>query len=425
MVYARALLGILAFCLFAWLLADGRRKVPWRIVLVGILLQVILGLLILRTSAGNRAFDAAAEFVTRLMELTEYGTDIVFGDVISKGNLDGPVGFVFAFSGRGLPSIIFFSALVSILYYLGAMQFVVWLLARAMTVLMGVSGAEAMCMAANIFVGQTEAALTVRYYMPRMTRSELNSVMTGGFATMAASMIAIYIGVLGHNHYYGRHLLAAEVMSAPAAFVICKLIRPEFEEPETRGRIPLRIGDRKAHNLLEAAANGTRDGVTLWLNVVAMLITFTALVALVDWGLGAINPRLSLGFLFGQALGPVAWLLGIDNWHDSKLVGSILGTKIATNEFVAYLALAKLLPASTATTMPAIGVTGTLSQRSAILAVYAIADFANFVSIGIQIGGLTPLAPDRKTDYPRLALRAMLGGCLASYMTAAIAGMFV
>src|SRR5262249_46692441 len=157
-----------------------------------------------------------------------------------------------------------------------------------------------------------------------------NSVMTGGFATMAASMIAIYMGVLGHNNFYGRHLLAAEVMSAPAAFVICKLIRPEFEEPETRGRIPLRI-NRQAHNLLEAAANGPRDGVLLWLNVVAMLITFTALVALVDWGLGAIHSGLSLGSIFGRALGPVAWLLGIDTWSDCRLVGSILGTKIATN----------------------------------------------------------------------------------------------
>jgi CNT family concentrative nucleoside transporter len=354
------------------------------------------------------------------MNMTQAGTDLVFGETISRGKADGPVGFVFAFAGRGLPAIIFFSALVSILYYLGVMQAVVWVLARVMTIFLGVSGAEAMCMAANIFIGQTEAALTVRYYMPRMTRSELNSLMTGGFATMSAGMLAVYMGVLGHDNFYGRHLLAAEVMSAPAAFVIAKLMRPEFEQPETRGQIPLRI-NREAHNLLEAAANGTRDGVMLWLNVVAMLISFSALVATIDWGLGHVGHGLSLARVFGYLLSPVAWVVGIDNWHDCRLVGSILGTKIATNEFVGYLALAKLLPGGAATTQAA----NVLSPRSAILATYAIADFANFVSIGIQIGGLTPLVPERKLDYPRLAFRAMLGGCLASYLTAAIAGMFV
>jgi CNT family concentrative nucleoside transporter len=437
MVIARAALGILILCVVAWLMSENRRKIPWRTIIVGVLLQIVLAALILDTTWGVELFRGLFAFAEHLMSMTAVGTDLVFGETISRGDPKNTgVGFVFALAGSGLPVIIFFSALVSILYYLGLMQTVVWILAKFMSVTMGASGAESMVMAANLFVGQTEAALTGRFYMPRMTYSELNMVMTGGFGTMAAQMVVIYgsENVLDHHQFYGLHLLASQVLSLPACFVMGKIIRPEVGVPETGADFPLRI-DRGAHNLLEATATGTRDGLTLFLNVIAMLISFSALLALVDWPLHSLGEALhmseplSLGRIFGWILAPIAWVIGVSNWHDCQLVGSVMGTKIATNEFVGYLQLAKLLPASGDATLPApetaAAVVKTLSPRAAILAVYAIADFANFVSIGIQLGGMPPLAPERKTDFARLALRAMIGGCLASYLTASIAGMFI
>ncbi len=425
MIYLRALIGVVVLLSLAWAMSFNRRRFPWRVVLMGMGLQLGLAGLILGTGFGYEALEAAKGFVIRLIAVNGRGTEMIFGD-LAKG--DGPVGFIFAFATSGLIVIIFFSALMAVLYHLGIMQLMVWLLARVMSFFMGVSGAEAMAMAANVFAGQTEAPLVVRPYIPKMTMSELNALMTGGFATVAGSVLAVYIGILGPE--IGAHLLTASLLSAPAAFVIAKIIRPEVEEPVTGRNVKLRI-DRTAHNLIEAAANGTQDGLKLWLNVIAMLIAFTALVELANWPLGSLGEAafgmeagaLSVSAIFGWVLAPFAWCIGVDNWHDCQLVGGLIGTKLAINEFVAFFEMGTLLgPINEAGAHPE---SQFINPRSAKLVAYSMCGFANFASIGIQLGGITPLAPERKTDLTRLAVRAMLGGALASSCTAAVAGMFI
>ncbi len=425
MLVLRALLGLVFLCLLAWLLSSHRRRFPWRIVLIGLGLQAVLATVLLGTEGGRAAFGAAAGLVGHLIGMAEPGAKLVFGplaDPAAMGEVFGPeAGFVFAFAGRGLVAILFFSALMAVLYHLGVMQVVIWALARVMSLTMGVSGAEAMAVAANIFVGQTEAPLVIRPYIPGLTLSELNAMMTGGFATIAGSVLAIYMGFLGPE--YGPHLITASVLGAPAAFVMAKIMLPETQVSSTSGRLPLRI-ERSATNVVEAAAIGTQDGLKLWLNVIAMLIAFMALVALVDWPLGALGGALglesglSLSRLFGWLLAPFAMALGVEGWHDSQLFGALLGTKIAVNEFVAFSQMQAFLPGGG-------GEWVFEHSRSAVMATYAVCGFANFASIGIQIGGITPLAPERRTDIARLVSRAMLGGALASCSSAAIAGAFV
>ena len=423
MSFLRAALGIAFFCGVAWLLSTDRKRVPWRVVVFGVLMQSALAWFILGTSVGLDVFQAIGGFVTKLINMTDAGSQLVFGPLAKPEVLGGALGaengFIFAF--KALIAIIFFSALMAILYHLGVMQLLIWVLAKIMSAFLGVSGAESMAMAANVFVGQTEAPLVVRPYIPRMTMSELNALMTGGFATIAGSVLAVYIGVLGED--YAAHLLTASVMSAPAAFMIAKVMRPETEVSTTGGKVELRI-ERTAHNLIEAAANGTSDGLKLWLNVIAMLVAFVALVALVDWPLGwlgevlSLDGGLSLSRLFGWVFAPVAWIIGVDGWHDCQLFGSLLGTKVAVNEFVAFIQMGGMTPGSG-------GEHVFEAERSARMAAYALCGFANFSSIGIQLGGITPLAPERKTDLARLALKAMLGGAMASMATATVAGMFL
>ncbi len=426
MIVLRALLGLFFFCGVAWLLSSHRRRFPWRVVLFGLALQLGLAGLILGTVAGQEFFDGIAGLVRKLIGMAEPGARLVFGPLASQElmaeTFGAENGFIFAFAGTGLVAIIFFSALMALLYHLGIMQVIIWMLARVMSTLMGVSGAESMAMAANVFVGQTEAPLVVRPYLARMTRSELNALMTGGFATIAGSVLAVYVGFLGEE--YGPHLLTASVMSAPAAFLIAKIMLPETERSETAGDVPLKI-ERSAQNLIEAAANGTQDGLKLWLNVIAMLIAFMALINLIDWPLGWLGDEvleleggLTLSRLFGWIFAPVAWVMGVDGWHDSQLFGSLLGLKIAANEFVAFGSMKEMLPGSG-------GEVVMQAERSARMAAYALCGFANFASIGIQLGGISPLAPERKTHISQLALRAMLGGAFASWMTATIAGMFL
>lgn len=411
MLYLRCLVGILFFCAACWALSSDRRRFPWRVVAGGVALQFAIAWVILRTSGGERFFKSVADGVTKLISMAMPGAEMVFGNLAKP---DGPVGFVFAFAGTGLVVIVFFSALMSILYYLGIMQLVVWVLARGMTSLLGVSGAESMAMAANVFIGQSEAPLVIKPYIARMTRSELVSLMCGGFATIAGSVMAVYMGMLGPE--YGPHLLTASVMSAPAAFVCAKILQPESEVSQTAGKVELRI-DRGASNVIEAASNGTTDGLKLWWNVIAMLIAFVALVHLVDWMLGAVAAGLTLSQLFGYVFAPVAWLMGVDSWHDCQMFGALLGTKISINEFVAYQQLvAEIQPGAAAAFEDA---------RSAKMAAYALCGFANFASIGIQIGGISALAPERKTDLAKLAPKAMLGGAFASWMTATIAGVYL
>ena len=414
MLILRGLLGLAFFVVLAWLMSSDRKRFPTRVVLGGLALQLGLAWFCLKTTVGVRFFEAIAGFVTKLISMAKPGTELVFGGLANSNFAEGGWGYAFAFASDGLPVILFFSALMAILYHLGIMQRLIYLLSRVMSTFMGVSGAESMAMAANVFVGQTEAPLVVKPYIAGMTRSELNALMTGGFATIAGSVLAVYLGLLGEE--YGPHLLTASVMSAPAAFLIAKVMLPETEVSATGSGVELKI-ERTASNAIEAAANGTSDGLKLWLNVIAMLIAFMGLVALVDWILGALVEGLSLDLLFSWVFSPVAWMMGVDGWHDCQLMGSLLGTKIAVNEFVAFNSMLGLLGETGEATFQ--------SPRTAKMAAYALCGFANFASIGIQIGGISPLAPERKPLISKLALRAMLGGAFASWMTATVAGMFL
>jgi len=428
---ARALLGLAFFVLVAWGLSSNRKAFPLRIVLVGLVLQIALGALILKTTFGFDIFEALGDGFVRLLDFSTEGGAMVFGDLATG---DSELGFIFAFAGQGLVAIIFFSALLAVLYHLGVMQAIIWVLARVMSFLMGVSGAEALAMAANIFAGQTEAPLAIRPYLSKLTMSELNAMMTGGFATIAGSVLAVYIGFIGKE--YAPHLLAASVLSAPAAFLIAKVMLPETETTQTGAHVPFKV-ERHARNTLEAATIGTQEGLKLWLNVIAMLIAFVALVALIDWPLGLLgeyvcNPifdrmgwatysdqePLSLSLIFGTLLAPVAWFIGVDGWHDCRVFGSLLGIKLAVNEFVAFLSF------SQATTNDELTL-GFRDPRHAKMAAYALCGFANFASIGIQIGGISALVPERRGDLAKLATRAMIGGAFASWMTATVAGMFI
>ncbi len=415
MIIARAVLGVALLCGLAWLMSENRRAVNWRLVLSGIGLQILLAWFVLRTQVGVRLFEHAGGLFSKLIGMTDHGVRMVFGNLADPA---GPWGFVFAF--KALPAIIFFSALMSILYHLRIMQVVVWLLAKCLSRTLGVSGAEAMSNAANIFCGQTEAPLVVKPYIPSMTRSELMAMMTGGFATIAGSVMAVYMGLIGPA--YAPHLLSASVMAAPGAFVMAKLVRPETETPVTSGTVKLEFR-RDANSVIEAAANGTADGLKLWLNVIAMLIAFVALIHLIDWPLSWLSTRLSLeqelslARLFATAFAPLAWVIGVDGWHDCRIFGSLLGTKIAVNEFVAYTQLQELLPSVSNAAFQ--------SERAAKMVAYALCGFANFSSIGIQIGGITPLAPERKPEIVATATKAMFAGALASCVSAAIAGAFL
>jgi len=414
MLILRGFLGLAFFVALAWLMSSDRKRFPTRVVFGGLALQLGLAWFCLKTTVGVRFFEAIAAFVTKLISMAKPGTELVFGGLANSNFSEGGWGYAFAFASDGLPVILFFSALMAILYHAGIMQRLIYLLARVMSTFMGVSGAESMAMAANVFVGQTEAPLVVKPYIAVMTRSELNALMTGGFATIAGSVLAVYLGLLGEE--YGPHLLTASVMSAPAAFLIAKVMLPESEVSTTGSGVELKI-ERTASNTIEAAANGTSDGLKLWLNVVAMLIAFMGLVALVDWILGALVDGLSLNLIFSWVFSPVAWMMGVEGWHDCQIMGSLLGTKVAVNEFIAFNGMLELLGGTGEATFQ--------SPRTAKMAAYALCGFANFASIGIQIGGISPLAPERKPLISKLALRAMLGGAFASWMTATVAGMFL
>jgi CNT family concentrative nucleoside transporter len=415
MIYLRCAIGLTFFCFVAWLVSTDRKRFPWRIVTWAIALQFAFAALILKTDAGQAFFNGMADVVNRLIDCAIPGARLVFGPL---GDSTSNLGFIFAFAGRGLAVIIFLSALMSVLYYLGVMQVIVWIMARIMTAFMGVSGAESTAMAANIFLGPTEAPLVIKPYLPRMTLSEMNSVMVGGYANIAGSVLAVYMGMLGSQ--YGPHLITSSVMSAPAAFAIAKIMVPETGQPVTRGKVRLVI-ERTDANVIEAATTGTSDGLKLWLNVIAMLIAFMGLVAFIDWPLGWIGAKLSidgglsLARIFGWVFAPIAWVMGVEGWHDCKLFGSLLGVKTAINEFVAYRQLVDL--------RPEVGAGDVFeSVRSAKMAAYALCGFANFGTVGITIGGLTPLAPERRSEIVRLSLKAMFAGAFATWMTAVVAG---
>ncbi|GBD01183.1 Putative nucleoside permease NupX [bacterium HR18] len=432
----RGLLGLAVILGFAYALSNNRRHINWRTVAGVLLLQIVLAILILKGREMGawfaplgwpKAFFAwVSSFFVLILRFTTEGARFVFGNLALSPGMQDSLGFFFAF--QVLPTIIFFSSLMAILYHLGLMQRVVQGVAWVVSRTLKTSGAESLSVSANIFVGQTEAPLVVRPYLERMTRSELMAVMTGGMATIAGGVMAAYIQLLGDAYAQARglaleaarlqfaeHLLGASVMAAPAALVLAKMLIPETGQPLTAGsvRVPL---ERTTRNVIDAAASGAADGLKLALNVGAMLIAFIALIALINhflgWAGGLFGLELSLERLFGLVLAPVAWLIGIP-WADAAQFGALVGTKLVVNEFVAYLNLSELIAQNA------------LSPKAIVMATFALCGFANFSSIAIQIGGIGPLAPSRTSELAELGVRAVLAGTLANMMTATIAGVLV
>ena len=437
------LIGIATMILIAWLMSFDRKAINWRLVLSGFGLQAVFGLLVLKTDAGRMIFQRLGDIITGLLGFQEQGARFVFGNLVQSAvpvtgegataGMMAQTGAYFAFNV--LPTIIFFSALMSVLYYLGVMQLIVKGLAFVMQKTLKTSGAETLSASGNIFLGQTEAPLLIKPFVAKMTKSELNTVMVGGFATVAGGVLAAYVGMLsGYFPGIAAHLLAASVMNAPAGLALSKMIMPETEVPETAAgvkaadavvdrppntggwRARLLTSDSADNSVIEAAANGAAQGVQLAINVAAMLMAFVALVALFNamlgWGGGLFGiEALSLQSILGFMLRPLAWVMGVP-WADTAYVGSLIGLKATLNEFVAY--------AQFATDM---GGSQVLQPRSAIILTYALLGFANFSSIAIQLGGIGGLAPERKKDIAALGLRAMVAGNLAAFTSASIAGM--
>ena len=406
-----SLFGLLVMIALAFAMSADRRKVDRRLVAAGVGLQFLLALLVLKTGPGQVLFGYIGAFFTALLNYVDAGSSFVFGEAFGE--------HFFAF--KVLPTIIFFSALMGVLYHLGLVQYTVAAFAWVMQRTLRTSGAESLAAAANIFVGQTEAPLVVRPYVASMTRSELMALMVGGFATIAGGVLAAFVG-LGID---AGHLVAASVISAPAALLVAKIMQPEVEASKTLGKISVEI-ERTATNVVEAAANSTLDGLRLALNVAAMLIAALGLIALVDGALGLLGQGVgyilgmeglewSLSAALGYLFAPFAWLMGIEA-KDCLLAGELLGKKMVANEFVSYVQLSQWI-------QPGSGVE--LSQRSVVILTYALCGFANFSSIGIQIGGIGGIAPERRRDLARLGFRAMLGGSLACFMTACVAGILL
>ncbi len=418
--------GLFVMVLIAWLLSVDRKNVRWRPVLWGIGLQLLLGLLILNPALQEVFFKVVDRGVHRLLSFAEAGAGFVFQSVEAHKILDtdgnpktvvgriSPPVKTFAF--WILPSIVFFSSLMAILYHLGIMQRVVWAIAWVMQRTLGTSGAESLAAAANIFVGQTEAPLMVRPYVDKMTRSELSALMTGGFATVAGGVMAAYVSFLKDIPGIAGHLVTASLLSAPASLAISKLMFPETEQSATAGGVELSTA-RDTRNMLEAATNGATEGAKLAINVAAMLIAFVGLIAAVDFVLSFIpvaGTPLSLSRLLGWGLSPLAFAMGVP-WAEAPIVGQLLGEKIVLTEFIAYIHLGDIIKGDAAV----------LSERSTIIASYALCGFANFASIGIQLGGIGGIAPKRLPDLASISLRAMIGGSLAAFMTATIAGILL
>ncbi len=432
----RGILGLTVILGLAYLLSSDRRHINWRTVGGGLLLQIVLAIFILKGREmgawfaplgwPKEFFAWVSSFFVLVLNFTTEGARFVFGNLALSPGIDDSLGFFFAF--QVLPTIIFFSSLMAVLYHLGVMQRIVQAVAWVVSRTLGTSGAESLSVSANIFVGQTEAPLVVRPYLEKMTRSELMAVMTGGMATIAGGVMAAYIQLLGDPYAQARglaleaarlqfaeHLLGASVMAAPAALLLAKMLIPETGQPLTAGTVRVSI-ERTTRNVIDAAAAGASDGLKLALNVGAMLIAFIALIAMLNyflgWAGGLVGVELSLERLFGWTLAPVAWLIGVP-WSDAAQFGALVGTKLVVNEFVAYLNLSTLIGQNA------------LSDKTVVMATFALCGFANFSSIAIQIGGIGPLAPSRISELAELGLRAVLAGTLANMMTATIAGVLI
>ena len=405
-----SLLGLMVMMGLAWLMCEHKKQINFRVIGGGLLLQFVLALFILKTAIGSSIFQGIGSFFTAILGFVDAGTSLVFGEQYTHHFLAFKV----------LPTIIFFSSLMAILYYLGLIQKIVEAFAWVMQRTLGTSGSETLSAAANIFVGQTEAPLMVRPYIQTMTRSELMALMVGGFATIAGGVMAAYAG-MGIDP---AHLVSASVISAPAALLISKLMIPETEPSPTMGHVKMTV-DEKHANVVDAATAGALQGLTLTLNVAAMLIAFLGLVALVDAALGLVSGWIgglfgytwnwSLSTLFGYAFAPFAWLLGIP-YVDCLHAGELLGKKMVLNEFIAYAQMMEWQ-------QPGSGVE--LTERSTLILTYALCGFANFGSVGIQIGGIGGIAPERRAELALLGIRAMIGGTLAMMMTACVAGILI
>ncbi|HEX6905944.1 MAG TPA: nucleoside transporter C-terminal domain-containing protein [Terriglobales bacterium] len=405
------ILGLLTMLSLAFIFSTNRRAIRYKTVGWGLGLQFAFAVLVLRWEVGRRVFQVIGDYVTRLLSYSFAGSEFVFGEL---GKKSSHLGMYFAF--QVLPTIIFIAAFFAVLYHYGIMQFIIRQAARVMTRFMGASGAESLNVAASIFMGQTEAPLTIRPYLPDVTRSELMTIMTSGMAHVSGGIMAAYI-MFGID---AKALLSAVIMTAPGTILISKMLVPETEKPLTAGKVELAEMEDKSENAIGAIARGTTDGLYLALNVAAMLISFLALIALCNGILGGIHNGLahvgfthfpeSLQTIFGTIFAPIAWVIGVP-WKDCMAVGNLLGTRMVMNELVAF----SLLGPQKAV----------LAQRSFTIATFALTGFANFSSIGIQIGGIGALAPNKKGELARLGLRAMLAGTMANLMSASIAGMLL
>lgn len=424
------LVGIVAILGSAFLMSNNKKKIDLRLVISGLILQLVMAVFVLKTDIGQNMFKSVGDFISKLLEFSNNGSEFVFGPLINDGKLRELFGAdqkipIFAF--KVVPTIIFVSSLVSISYYLGIMQRVVQVVARVVALIMGASGGEALSNAASVFVGQVEAQLLIRPYVPAMTMSELLASMTGSMACVSGGVLAVYIG-LGIKASY---LLTASIMAAPGGLVISKIVWPETEESKTKGTVQVEVKKTNA-NLIDAAAHGASDGLRIGLNVVGMLIAFIALVALVDWilstsamqlynwglkgtFLGLSFSHLTLSDLFGCVFSPIAFVLGVP-WADAQTVGRLMGEKLTINEFVAYSHLSAMIPKDPSA--PAV-----LSKQAELIATFALCGFANFSSVAIQIGGIGEIAPSRRQDLARLGIKALICGTLASYLSATLAGL--
>ncbi|MFO7447708.1 MAG: nucleoside transporter C-terminal domain-containing protein [Ignavibacteriaceae bacterium] len=440
----RGILGVAVIIGIAFLLSNNKKSINWRLVAGGFILQIIFAILIIKGDNLRSVFFMLAwpkdffhwvsGFFVLVLNFTSEGAKFVFGPLALGPGTEGSLGMFFAF--QVLPTIIFFASLMSILYYLGIMQRIVQVMALIMAKVMGTSGAESLSCTANIFVGQTEAPLMIKPFIKGMTQSEILTIMVGGMATIAGGVMAAYIQILGSSyaqslnlpllqaqHMFATHLLGASVMAAPAALAISKILFPETGDPETKGTVKVNV-EKNASNVVEAAAVGATDGLKLALNVGAMLIAFIAIIALINFLLlqfgdliganeylkNTFGQPLSFQLIIGLVLQYLAFSIGVP-WQDALNFGSLIGTKVVLNEFVAYLEMGNLIAAKVLT-----------NEKSILMATYALCGFANFSSIAIQIGGISPLAPSRKSDIARLGIKAVIGGSLATLTTATLAG---
>lgn len=421
----RGLLGLSILILICFLFSQNKKGIPWKQLAFALIMQFVFAILVLKVPGTADFFNWVSGFFVKVLDFTREGSVFLFGSIMDTKTY----GFIFAF--QVLPTIVFFSALTSLLYYLGVLQKIVFGFAWVFSKFIHLSGAESLSTAGNIFLGQTEAPLLIKPYLAQMSRSEILCVMIGGMANIAGGVLAAYVGFLGgsdpaQQQVFATHLLCASIMSAPATILVSKILLPETENLNTKLQMSK---ERPGENMLDAISVGTTDGVVLAVNVAAMLLVFTALMAMMNWVISAFGDLsglnvtlaeytqgrpLSLQILLGWIFSPIAWVIGVDSWNDMKLVGQLMGEKTILNEFYAYTTLGKMKDAGLF-----------LEAKSYLLATYALCGFANFASIGIQIGGISAMAPGQRSNLTRLGPLALLGGTICTFMTATIVGMIL